>query len=158
MSLFQPPEARVLADFAGEWVLTRNIEPKAGPPARFLGTALWMPENGGLAYEEKGVMRIDGQKPMQAERRYFWAEDLSVHFDDGRFFHRVPAWGGETDHWCDPDSYHGTYDFSSWPDFRVIWEVSGPRKAYRSVSEYRRGQHKKPCVRPGAAAFMSQDH
>ena len=81
-------------------------------------------------------MTLEGHSPMQAERRYFWADDLSVFFEDGRFFHRVPAVGGQTDHWCQPDRYHGTYDFTEWPQFNVKWDVNGPRKDYRSATQY----------------------
>ena len=75
---------------------------------------------------------------MQAERRYLWREDLTVWFEDGRFFHQVPAEGGETGHWCDPDQYDVTYHFNDWPDFQVVWRVKGPAKDYRMVSHYTR--------------------
>jgi hypothetical protein len=72
------------------------------------------------------------------ERRYLWALDLSVLFEDGRFFHKVPPLGGATAHWCDPDQYDGMYDFSDWPEFAVTWHVRGPRKDYRMETQYRR--------------------
>ena len=81
---------------------------------------------------------MDGKTPMQAERRYRWSTDLSVYFDDGRFFHCVPKSGGETQHFCDPDMYKGTYDFAEWPTFRVTWDVRGPRKDYRMTSTFTR--------------------
>jgi hypothetical protein len=127
-----------LKDFAGRWQLTRHIQPQDGAPAVFEGAAFWTPADGGLAYHETGQISLPGQVPMQAERRYFWADDLSIYFDDGRFFHRVPCAGGQTGHWCAPDQYDVTYDFGGWPAFRVTWDVQGPRKAYRSTSEYRR--------------------
>jgi hypothetical protein len=129
---------RRLADFAGAWRVTRRVTPDAGPEAVFEGTATWSAAQGGADYREKGVMTLQGHTPMQAERRYFWAEDLSVFFDDGRFFHTVPAAGGTARHWCDPDDYTVTYDFSGWPRFTVLWRVSGPRKAYLSRTEYTR--------------------
>jgi hypothetical protein len=73
-----------------------------------------------------------------AERRYLWSADLSVWFEDGRFFHNVPPHGGPTAHWCDPDQYDGQYDFADWPAFRVTWRVRGPRKDYRMETLYRR--------------------
>lgn len=130
--------ARKLADFEGQWRVERFIQPKEGPEARFLGTALWAASGTGLSYHETGLMTLDGHAPMQAERRYFWADDLSVYFDDGRFFHRVPETGGLTEHWCDPDSYALRYDFGKWPQFRVNWNVTGPRKDYRAETEYTR--------------------
>jgi len=82
---------------------------------------------------------MPGQVPMTAVRRYIWQPDLTVWFDDGRFFHQVPGRGGQTQHWCDPDMYKVAYDFTHWPQFQVTWEVSGPRKDYRMVSQYTRG-------------------
>lgn len=138
MSANQSPDLRRLSDFQGSWALVRYVTPAHGPVAHFKGTAVWHPENGGLMCKEQGVMMLEGHAPMRAERRYFWAPDLQVYFEDGRFFHQVPAEGGGAGHWCDPDQYEGMYDFSDWPGFRVIWTVTGPRKDYRSVSEYSR--------------------
>lgn len=131
-------ELRQLDDFEGCWDLQRIVTPVQGPVAQFKGIAEWRRDARGLLCEEKGHMILDGHPPMHAERRYLWAPDLCVYFDDDRFFHQVPAEGGAADHWCDPDQYTGTYDFSAWPGFRVTWDVKGPRKDYRSVSEYRR--------------------
>lgn len=130
------PEPRVLSDFAGRWQVVRKITAKAAPDATFEGTALWTPQGTGLAYSETGVMRLSGHPPMQAARRYFWAEDLAVYFEDGRFFHQVPRAGGQTQHWCDPDRYRVVYDFSGWPQFRATWQVSGPCKDYVSDTLY----------------------
>ena len=127
---------RRLKDFEGVWNVERKITPKSGPAATFKGQAVWTPEKDGLAYKEQGLMTLEGHAPMQAERRYFWSADLSVFFDDGRYFHQVPAEGGEAHHWCDPDSYAITYDFAPWPEFRVLWHVTGPRKDYRAVTRY----------------------
>lgn len=131
-------DQRVLADFEGYWRVVRHIFPAQGPEARFEGTAVWEVVPKGLSYLEQGLMTLAGQPPMQAERRYLWTENLSVHFDDGRFFHQVPVHGGVAKHWCDPDSYELTYDFTCWPGFRVKWHVIGPRKDYRAETEYTR--------------------
>ncbi len=127
---------RRLSDFEGTWQIAREIRPEAGPRACFEGLGVWTPDREGLAYAERGVLSMDGVSPMQAERRYFWRPDLSVLFDDGRFFHQVPAEGGQTEHWCDPDHYKVTYNFSAWPMFDVSWEVRGPRKAYLMISRF----------------------
>ena len=89
-------------------------------------------------YAHRGTCRVAvaGQPKMAAERRYFWAQDLSVYFEDGRFFHRVPAEGGTAHHWCDPDRYTLVYDFSGWPRFTVDWRVTGPRKNYSAHTSY----------------------
>lgn len=132
------PTDKVLADFAGTWRIERTITPLSGPVARFDGTAHWRPSADGLDYVETGMLRMEGTTPMQAERRYRWVRDLSVYFDDGRFFHKVPAQGGRTQHFCDPDTYTGTYDFDTWPSFTVTWQVRGPRKDYHMISVFKR--------------------
>lgn len=129
---------RVLADFSGTWEIARTITPHSGPVARFEGTACWVPSAQGLDCVETGTLRVEGTRPMQAERRFAWAPDLSVYFDDGRFFHKIPPRGGRTQHFCDPDTYVGTYDFSTWPDFCVTWDVQGPRKDYQMFSVFKR--------------------
>jgi len=127
-----------LADFEGEWRLSRRILQANGVEARLHGVALFRAVPEGLAYEEVGTLRIPGQPEMEARRAYLWGPDLTVWFDGGRYFHKVPEEGGETEHWCAPDQYDGVYDFDDWPVWRVTWNVRGPRKAYRMVSAYRR--------------------
>ncbi|WP_301182904.1 DUF6314 family protein [Roseovarius sp. PS-C2] len=130
--------ARVLADFEGRWRMARRIGQANGPDARLEGEACWSPVAEGLLCEERGVLSVEGQLPLAAHRRYLWRSDLSVWFDDGRYFHQVPGQGGPCGHWCDPDQYDGVYDFSRWPVWRCTWQVRGPRKDYRMVTEYRR--------------------
>ena len=131
-------KARTLDDFTGDWAQERVIAQDGLPPGQFTGTATWAPHAEGLAYVEEGTLTISGQTPMAATRRYLWKPDLSVWFDDGRYFHTVPARGGDTDHWCDPDDYSVHYDFADWPAFTVTWRVQGPRKSYRMTSRYSR--------------------
>lgn len=130
--------ARVLADFEGCWSLGRRISHDSGVQAEFVGQAVWSPQDDGLACVETGLLTLDGQEPMQSEQRYWWGAEMRVCFGDGRFFHRVPAMGGKTGHWCDPDQYDGHYDFARWPQFEVVWRVSGPRKSYCMRSIYSR--------------------
>ncbi|MEM8655857.1 MAG: DUF6314 family protein [Pseudomonadota bacterium] len=132
------PTERVLADFIGQWAIARTILPKSGAAARFDGRARWTATASGADYAETGTLRMDGTAPMQAERAYRWTTNLSVFFDDGRFFHEVPAAGGRTQHFCDPDTYTGTYDFAAWPAFSVMWQVRGPRKDYEMSSLFTR--------------------
>jgi len=129
---------RRLQDFEGGWVFSRVITHADGRVAEVSGRALWCPEGAALACHETGEMRMAGFPPMQVERRYLWGADMAVHFADGRFFHTVPANGGGAAHWCDPDQYDGSYDFSDWPLFRVAWRVRGPLKDYRMTTHYRR--------------------
>ncbi|MGK8236294.1 DUF6314 family protein [Roseovarius sp. MS2] len=127
-----------LDDFTGVWTLERVIQHEDGASARFSGRAVWKPDPKGLAYHETGEMVLETGARFLAERRYLWSVDLSVWFEDGRFFHTVPAQGGPTAHWCDPDQYDGHYDFADWPAFTVTWHVRGPRKDYRMETRYHR--------------------
>ena len=129
--------ARDLADFIGRWVIEREIVHAGAPPAQFVGQAEWTATTGGADYFETGVLKLAGHSDMQAERRYRWDNDLNVYFDDGRFFHQVPALGGGTEHWCDPDDYKVAYDFDHWPQWSARWAVQGPRKNYVMTSRYR---------------------
>lgn len=142
MRRFAQAEPRELADFEGDWTLSRIISQADGAQAQFEGRARWAwqedrpePE---LAYVETGLLSLPGQPPMQAERRYLWRDGPTVWFDDGRFFHTVPPLGGEAHHYCDPDDYRVSYDFSRWPDFSTVWTVRGPRKDYRMHSRFTR--------------------
>jgi hypothetical protein len=134
---------RVLEDFIGVWEITREVIEGTGARARFAGQAVWTATGHGAHYAETGVLRLESAPPMTAERRYVWHPDLSVYFEDGRFFHRVPASGGQATHFCDPDTYDVDYDFSDWdfsdwPQFRLSYVVRGPRKDYTLRSHYRR--------------------
>ena len=146
MRRFAQAEPRRLADFAGDWTLTRTISQGDGTQAHFEGRARWHWQDHGpepelapeLAYFETGLLSLPGQPPMQAERRYIWRDGPTVWFDDERFFHAVPPLGGEAHHHCDPDDYRVSYDFSLWPDFSTVWTVRGPRKDYRMHSHFTR--------------------
>ena len=132
------------ADFAGEWRVEREIADRlAGQPGRFDGVARFAPVPGGLRYEEEGVLRLGEGAGLTARRAYLWhfgAAGVEVAFHDGRPFHRfaVGESGAGTDHLCGADLYRVAYDWSAWPDWRAVWEVTGPRKDYRMESRYRR--------------------
>ncbi|SFT66759.1 DUF6314 family protein [Sedimentitalea nanhaiensis] len=130
--------ARQLLDFQGAWHLEREITHADGTRARFVARAVWTPQAQGLGYVENGELKVQGHVPISASQNFSWRADLSVWFSDGRYFHTVPARGGPTSHWCDPDQYDGAYDFDFWPVFTVTWQVSGPRKSYRMISTYHR--------------------
>ena len=126
----------ILKDFIGAWRIDRTILHRDGTEGTFRGTATWQSDGDAALYAERGLLDLPGQGAFTAERRYRWTADLAVHFEDGRFFHRVPAEGGTASHWCDPDRYDVTYDFARWPDWSSLWQVRGPRKDYRMLSRY----------------------
>lgn len=131
-------DPRRLADFDGRWILRRKIVQSDGSTGGFRGSAVWTRAGGHAEYAETGVLQLDHSGPFTAERRYRWSTDLDVFFEDGRFFHRVPPLGGEARHWCDPDLYEVSYDFSCWPAFSTVWRVQGPKKSYTMTSRYTR--------------------
>ena len=129
-----------LWDFEGDWQVSRRIEDAlSGQTARFAGVARFERDGVGLRYAERGVLELGGAS-MEAERVYLWrstGEGIEVFFDDGRPFHQIDE-SAEAAHWCDPDQYDVTYDFSDWPKWSSHWRVLGPRKDYVMVSGYRR--------------------
>ncbi|WP_050929988.1 DUF6314 family protein [Aestuariivita boseongensis] len=128
---------RQITDFEGRWTLTRWIVHADGTKADFTGEARFEPnDTGGLAYLEDGHLTLPTGQQMRATRAYRWEADLSVFFDDGRPFHQVPAEGGEAVHLCPPDTYRVTYDFTEWPQWQAVWQVTGPRKDYVMTSVY----------------------
>lgn len=126
---------RRLAEFLGTWEVRREIVQDDGARGVFDGRARWRAEGQGAVYVETGQLTL-GAQSFAAERRYRWSADLTVSFEDGRLFHHVPPEGGEVSHWCPPDQYDGSYDFANWPRWRVVWRVTGPRKAYVSTTLY----------------------
>ncbi|WP_210115105.1 DUF6314 family protein [Roseovarius aestuariivivens] len=131
-----------LGDFEGLWELTRRIEQAGAPNAELRGSAILRPNETGMSYSEAGLLRVGGQAPVNAERRYIWRSlpggVIEVLFEDGRPFHFIDPEDPQDRHWCDPDLYEVRYDFRRWPDWSSTWEVRGPRKNYRMVSQYRR--------------------
>ncbi len=132
-----------LDDLQGVWRLTRQIEDRrAGLVGEFEGEARFLRDDAGLRQEEEGVLRYGTATPMQANRVYLWREDasgLAVFFDDGRPFHRLGEGQLDDIHHCDPDIYRVQYDFSDWPVWRQVWDVTGPRKDMTLRSKFSRG-------------------
>jgi hypothetical protein len=127
---------RTLSDFLGRWAFERAIEHADGSRATVTGRATFTPDGDGLLQEEIGQMSLGGAPPLTTTRRYLWRGGLAVRFDDGRAFHTVPPDGGRAEHWCEPDRYIVSYDFSRWPKWTTTWTVRGPRKDYRMVTHY----------------------
>lgn len=130
-----------LSAFIGSYDVARNIDDhKVGAHSRFDGRAVLSVLPHGAAYRETGALILNDQR-FEAERNYLWHENAGriwVCFADGRDFHDFdPILGGlASAHLCGADMYSGGYDLSDWPRWSVTWEVSGPRKNYRSVTIY----------------------
>lgn len=129
--------------FTGSWALHRHIfDLDSQWLGRLEGQADLTPEGEALNYFEQGQLQFGGLTAMTATRRYFWhfpdEDRVEVTFEDGRAFHHFAPneTRAEATHFCDPDTYDVTYDFSGWPVWRVEWRVEGPKKDYRMVSVY----------------------
>lgn len=131
-----------LYDFLrGTWSVNRRIEDRlGGGEGRFAGTARFEGETT-LAYREAGMLEVGGAA-YPAERRYRWECGIAgaeVRHGDGSPFHAFTVTDGAASarHLCGDDLYRGTYRFDA-EGWRVVWIVTGPRKDYTSVTEYRR--------------------
>jgi hypothetical protein len=132
-----------LASLLGAWSFTRWIEDRrAGQGIDASGRVEIAATPQGATYDETAEMRLPGQTPLQATRRYLLearAGQLHFLFDDGRFFHALDLAEAtpRCHHDCPPDSYDVTYDFTGWPVWRATWSVTGPRKNYTMTTTYR---------------------
>ena len=118
----------VPTDFLGHWTIERKIEDAlSGMSSRFEGKAWISRGEAKWDYFETGKLLLAGATPMTAERRYIWkpsADGIDIHFEDGRFFHRLQIGPEPTaQHWCDPDQYDVRYDFSDWPNWQTAWQI-----------------------------------
>lgn len=128
--------------FAGRWRMMREIrDHKGGQSGHASGVADLAPDGTGLIYVESIRLELTGQTPIDATQSYVWrdaAGGVAVFFKDGRAFHQIVLGAGtaQADHWCDPDRYKVRYDFSLWPRWSSVWDVSGPRKGYCMTTQY----------------------
>jgi hypothetical protein len=141
--------------FQGEWTLDRTITHADGHRDRMTGSARFHASGARLVQDETGWLEANGAR-LQATRRYIWAETdgrLDVYFSDMRPFHTIPlgAEAPETVHLCPPDLYQVAYDFADWPVWRTVWQVDGPRKAYRMQSTFHPAGDAALLARRGAA-------
>ena len=94
-------------------------------------------------YHETGQMVLADGKILSSARRYRWkacAGGVDVHFDDGRFFHLIDlsTVAPKATHFCDPDDYAVSYNFTQWPVWTTLWRVNGIRKNSEMHSSYRK--------------------
>lgn len=129
--------------FRGNWSLYRHIfDLDSQWLGKFEGHAELSDSEYGLDYFEEGYLQFGGLHAIQATRRYLWSfpsdQRVDVAFEDGKAFHHFLPDEPRTEatHFCDPDTYDATYDFTNWPIWRVEWRVEGPKKDYRMVSVY----------------------
>lgn len=131
-----------LADFQGRWRIERQIEDRRnGPPGRFVGMAEFAPAEDTLRYVEEGTLTLGNGPPMKAVRRYRYGakgDRIVVTYPDGKPFYSFDPAQGIGTHFCVPDVYRVSHDFSGWPSWLMRWDVSGPKKDYTVTSLYLR--------------------
>jgi len=130
----------------GEWALERTIE---SLEASMSGIARFTRLGCGLHYREEGLTRLANGQLFNAHREYCFErqpQGFAVFFAEmpPRLFHRIDitATGaglrGSGAHLSTPDTYDSTYEFLPDGTFVTRHEVRGPRKAYTSISTFRR--------------------
>jgi hypothetical protein len=147
---FDPSPLVLLDGLAGRWAIEREVE---GPGATLRGAASLLPDGpGALLYKETGRLTLPDGRSLEAYRSYryrFVAGAVEIDFDDGpdrgRLFVRLvfgPLTAGRAEasavHYCGADAYHVHYRLNLPAAFETDIAVSGPSKAYRAVSRYRR--------------------
>lgn len=130
-----------LKDFTGNWSVQRSIDDRrANAEGKFEGEAIFSEEGAGLVYEENGTLTLGDIASMHASQKFHWqpdGKDVAVYFSDGRYFHGISLEDRADDrHFCDPDRYEVTYDFSAWPVWTTRWKVIGPKKDYTMRSTF----------------------
>ena len=126
----------------GVWDLTRTLEDRrAGQRGRFDGRAVFAPAGAGLAYRERGVLRLGAfTGPAERVHRYRFPAPgraparaparAEVAFEDGRPFHDLDLSQGRWSvvHRCRDDLYRGRFEVEGRDRWTAVWRVSGPRK------------------------------
>ena len=134
------PRVVKLRDFAGKWCLTRKIVQSNGDEFVFEGQANFTWQKSLLRYTETGMVTAPNGKKLQAERRYFWqqgeSKQIDVYFEDNRYFHTFSNAAPYAEHICGNDVYTVSYCLNRWPLWQSSWQVTGPRKDYRMISQY----------------------
>jgi hypothetical protein len=126
----------------GRWTVDRTLHDAARGAGTFAGEAEFAPDAAGIAWRERGRLRLGGYDgPAARELRIEpdgagWA----VRFADGRPFHPLDLSGGRcaAAHPCGGDVYEGEYELAGPDELRVRWRVRGPAKDQRIESRYRR--------------------
>jgi Family of unknown function (DUF6314) len=139
---FHVPDAA--AFLAGTWRIARRVRDRRLTESGSLaGTACFTPIPGGLRYDEQGLLRFGAYLgEVTGHYRFMTCGPgaMSVHFADGRLFHRLDLSSGlaEVAHDCAPDQYLGRYRALGPHSWTLAWRVHGPRKDMLISTRYAR--------------------
>ena len=129
----------LLPDLVGRWRISRRI---IGENARFKGEAVIAPHNGVLRYAENGILK-QADTTNEAYRNYIYDVDgdtLRISHPDGAQFIVLSFENGQAraSHQCGQDRYDAFFRFESDGRLTMVYDVRGPRKAFRVVSVFKR--------------------
>jgi hypothetical protein len=150
----------VFRGMQGIWTVKRRIDTRkvGGPGGTFLGTAHFHPRmptspkySAEYLYMEEGTFTMDNGLSFPATRRYVYryneaTEAITAWFADTWEFQtpheNQSEWVARGHHWCDPDMYKNTCEFSfkgaALRVFNITYEAKGPNKDYSHQSWYER--------------------
>lgn len=128
----------------GLWKINRTIiHNNPYSHVEISGTASFSLHNDVLLYHEKANLKNLTQYETYGYRRYRYiydqnAQKLFKYFDDGKLFYELHFENGSASghHLCNDDTYSAKYQFLSDKNFSLSYEVQGPKKDYRILTEY----------------------
>ena len=124
----------------GDWRLTRRLaDRRTGRSGTVCGRLTLRSERGQIAWVEQGTLLWNGSRlPVSRSYRLLRAgEGWWLYFADGRPFHPwIP--GRWVHHPCREDSYRGLITIAGPDQWRTRWEVDGPDKAQRIITQLSR--------------------
>ncbi len=137
------PVADPVSFLAGTWQVDRDLhEAFDDRSGRFVGTAEFVAEAGGLRWIETGDAQLGDYAGSASRVLLIRPSDAGweVRFDDQRFFHPLDLADGrsQVDHPCGEDHYRGEIRVESEDRVVIAWRVRGPRKDQTIVSRYTR--------------------
>jgi hypothetical protein len=126
----------------GGWRLARRLaDRRTGRSGTVRGQLTLRVQGSQIAWAERGTLLWNGSR-LSVSRSYRLrraAEGWWLYFPDGRPFH---AWlpGQWVHHPCGEDSYHGLITMTGPDRWRTLWEVDGPDKAQRIITQLSRSE------------------
>lgn len=131
---------RPVEDFLGEWTVSRVIFDRNGMGRVVFDGSVIIDRD---RFDERGEGVFNGYRS-SATRIYllqFSPGRAIVRFPDSREFIRLDEEPVQTVlHHCGDDTYRGRFFFLSAVAWIETWQVTGPRKNYRSIARYQRPQ------------------